>query len=501
MSLASSPEFAALQARLAAAQALNEPGSTTPHVSVIVPSFGLHSTVLAHYAPLLGALEHRYLLPALMLPRIPGCSFVLITSHDPGDDVLDYYARIAQPDDPAEFRRRLHVAVVPDDSPRPVAQKLLERPDLVAALVEHIGGRPGVLEPWNVSEAEVELALRLGLPLNGTSPALWPLGFKSAGRRLLHEAGVPTPEGVEDVTDRHQIAAAIALIRRARPRLQRVVVKQDNSAAGDGNFIVPTQRDGRRVPVERLRETCLEGAPDWFADDLLAGGVVEELVVGASVTSPSCQISIGPDGDVTVLSTHEQVLGGQTGQVYAGCSFPADPAYAALLAEHSLAVGRQLAAAGALGRAGVDFVATRRRGRWHVFALEINLRRGGTTHPFAVLRHLVPGEYDAAAGVWRAEDGTTRCYHSFDAFKDEAWTGIKPGEAIASVAAAGLEFDHATRTGVVLHMLSALMVDGRMGVTAVGADDTEARALLAATRAAVDGIRSPAAAGSARSPR
>ena len=501
MSVASSPEFAALQAGLAPAQALNKPGSTTPHVAVIVPSFGLHSTVLAHYAPLLAALEHRYLLPALMLRRIPSCEYVLITSHDPGDDVLDYYARLADPADPADIRRRLHIALVPDPSPRGVAEKLLDRPDLVAALKERIDGRSAILEPWNVTQAEVQLALQLGTPLNGTSPDLWPLGFKSAGRKLFRDAGVPTPEGVEDVTDRDQIASAIALIRRARPRLQRVVVKQDNSVAGDGNFILPTQREGRRVPVDQLRESCLDGAPDWFANDLRAGGVVEEMVVASTVTSPSCQITIGPDGSVAVLSTHEQVLGGENGQVYTGCSFPADPAYAGVLAEQSLAIGQQLAAAGALGRAGIDFVACRRRGRWQVFALEINLRRGGTTHPFSVLRHLVPGQYDAPAGVWRAEEGGSRCYHSSDGFKDPAWTGLKPGEAIAAVAEAGLEFDHATGTGVVLHMLNGLTVDGRMGVTAIGVDQAQARALYDGTRAAINAVTSPAAAGSARSRR
>ena len=33
-----------------------------------------------------------------------------------------------------------------------------------------------------------------------------------------------------------------------------------------------------------------------------------------------------------MLATHEQVIGGDNGQVYTGCRFPADPAYAAALA-------------------------------------------------------------------------------------------------------------------------------------------------------------------------
>jgi len=501
MSLASSPEFIALQARLPPSLEVQTPGSTIPHVSVAVPSFSLSDTVLTHYAPLLGALEHRYLLPALVLRHVPGGEYVLVTSSQPADEVLDYYARLADPDHPEDIRRRLHIAHVPDSGPHGVTTKLLNRPDLIDDLRTMIAGRPAVIEPWNVTDDEAQLAMALGVPVNGTSPDLWPLGFKSRGRRLFREAGVPTPEGVEGVRDRAEVAGAIAAIRRARPQLDKVVVKQDNSAAGDGNLIVPTQRDDRPIPVEQLRESCLDGAPDWFADDLRSGGVVEELMVGTTVNSPSCQLDISPDGTVTVLSTHEQQLGGDNGQVYTGCSFPARPEYAGILAEHALAVGKQLAAAGALGRAGVDFLAVLGQGRWRVYALEINLRRGGTTHPLTVLSELVPGRYDAPGGCWRADDGSTRDYHSSDRLQDEAWTGMSAAEAIAAIADAGIAFDHATGTGVVLHMMNGLQVDGRVGVTAIGVDEAQAGDLFDRTRAALDeAVTSRAAAGAARSP-
>jgi len=94
---------------------------------------------------------------------------------------------------------------------------------------------------------------------------------------------------------------------------------------------------------------------------------------------------------VNVLATHEQVLGGDTGQVYIGCRFPADPAYVSELARHGEAIGKLLASRGVIGRLSVDFAATQNdSGKWHMHALEINLRKGGTTHPYVVLSHLVP---------------------------------------------------------------------------------------------------------------
>jgi hypothetical protein len=63
------------------------------------------------------------------------------------------------------------------------------------------------------------------------------------------------------------------------------------------------------------------------------------------------------------------------------------------------------------GRISVDFVAVRDgSGPWRLYALEVNLRKGGTTHPYTALRNLVPGTYDALAGTWLAADGRPRAY-------------------------------------------------------------------------------------------
>ncbi|KGN33395.1 hypothetical protein N802_13870 [Knoellia sinensis KCTC 19936] len=485
--------FEDLQKHLLAAWRANAMGSTDEHVVVLLPSFSLGPTILEHYRDRLGSLEHRYLLAGLMLGTIPGAELLLVTCVDPGDDVLDYYAALAGPHDPASVRRRLHVVVVPDISARGISAKLLDRPDLLRQIRGQVAGRPALLEAWNVTDDEVAVAISLGVPVYGTAPNLWPLGFKSSGRRLLQAAGVPVPCGCEEVHGPSDVAAAIASIRRLRPRLDDVVVKQDNSGAGDGNLIVHTRRDGIRIPTRRLGIECLSEAPEWFARDLLEGGVVEELVHGSRLTSPSAQIDIGPDRSVRVLSTHEQVLGGENGQVFTGCRFPANPAYAAVLAGHARAVGHLLADRGVLGRVAVDFVAVRRRGAWEVFALEINLRRGGTTHPYTALRHLVPGLYDEVGGRWIARDGSTRCYRADDNVMPQGALGLRASVAVAAVEEAGLAFDRAVGTGVVLHMLSGLAVDGRLGVVAIGRTPSESDELHAAACRALALVSEPAA--------
>ena len=48
---------------------------------------------------------------------------------------------------------------------------------------------------------------------------------------------------------------------------------------------------------------------------------------------------IHPGGEVEVLSTHEQLLGGPSGQTYLGCQFPARDHYRCELQRWGLAVG------------------------------------------------------------------------------------------------------------------------------------------------------------------
>jgi PGM1 C-terminal domain len=278
------------------------------------------------------------------------------------------------------------------------------------------------------------------------------------------------------------------VICAARPGVDAVIVKHDNSGAGDGNVVLSVDRSGS--DLDAVVRAAVESLPQWYLDDLQEGGIVEERIAGVRFTSPSVQVDVDPDGDVVVLSTHEQVLSGEHEQVYSGCRFPADPAYAAELARHGLAIGRALAGLGAMGRMAIDFAAAQdEEGRWSVHALEVNLRKGGTSHPFTTLRHLVPGRYDAEEGRWRSdEDDSPRWYQSTDNLLDPAWTVLSAGQVVDAIRDAGLAFDPARGCGVVLHMLAGLAVDGRFGLTAIGRTEVEAEALYEGAVAAVHAL-------------
>ncbi len=53
-----------------------------------------------------------------------------------------------------------------------------------------------------------------------------------------------------------------------------------------------------------------------------------------------------------------------------------------------------------IGRFGVDFISIKEKDGWKHHAIEINLRKGGTTHPYLMLLGLTVGKYDADTGIY-----------------------------------------------------------------------------------------------------
>ena len=141
-----------------------------------------------------------------------------------------------------------------------------------------------------------------------------------------------------------------------------------------------------------------------------------------------------------------------------------------------------------LGRFALDFVVVREdeRGEWQPYAIEINLRKGGTTHPFLTLQFLTGGAYDPERAVFTAPNGQHKFLVASDHVESAAYRGYTPDDLFDLIVQRGLHFGHVRQTGVVLHMMSALGSSGRLGLTAVGNSAGEAREIFAAAERALD---------------
>ena len=219
------------------------------------------------------------------------------------------------------------------------------------------------------------------------------------------------------------------------------------------------------------------GTIDHYLDTLAAeGGIVEEMVTGADLPSPSVQMRITPLGKVEVLSTHDQILGGDSGQVFLGSKFPANPEYAIQISRSARRVGEILAEEGVIGRFAIDFMMTPSpNGGWQEHAIELNLRKGGTTHPFLTLQFLTDGVYDESTGHFVAPSGQEKFYVASDHVRAEGLERLTPQDLLDIALMRDLHFDQARQVGSVFHMLSALPTHGYVGVTSVGNSPAEAQ--------------------------
>ena len=486
---AEADRFHALQARLREQFLRFRADPTVPYTAVVVPSQSVDPVELAKIAGV-AHYEERSLFN-LMLLRQPRLRVVYVTSKRLDPLVVDYFLHHLRGVPSEHARRRLTLLDCDDGSARPLSDKILERPlqlERIKAAIPDPDSAHQVV--FNATHRERTLSVQLGIPLNACDPDLTHLGSKSGSRMLFREAGLKLPAGREDLRDAQDLAAAAAELVAERPTTSRLVVKLNDSFSGEGNAILPLAALDLSgldaLALERKLGEALPGlhfeaqgqAWEAYREQFEGmGGVVEEWVEGAAKTSPSVQLRVNPAREVQAVSTHDQVLGGPNGQVFEGALFPAQPEVRLAIQEQAKRVGELLGGRGVIGRFGIDFLAVwPERGDPELYALEINLRQGGTTHPFNTLKFLTDGQYQEETGEFLTAQGQPRCYFATDTLASPAYRGILPFDLLDALVVRGVHF-RADETGVVFHLLGCLSEFGKLGCTAIAPTVPAARAL------------------------
>ncbi len=489
--------FAELQARLPELWQEVHTSPDAPHTSVVIPSLSFDPDELRKIDGV-ACYEERLLFSLIRL-RHPMARVLYVSSQPIHPEIIDYYLHLLAGVPSSHARRRLGVLHLYDGSPVPLTQRILERPRVIQRMKQWIGDpERAYLTCFNSTRLEQRLALALGIPLNACDPALEEWGTKTGSRRAFRAASVELPPGEEGVHTRDDVLDVLTtLSQRPRPP-RKAVVKLNDSFSGEGNAVftfpspLPEDRAALRDALAERLDHLDWSAPDetperYFGKLASMGGIVEGFVEGAEVRSPSVQMRITPAGEVRVVSTHDQLLGGATGQVYLGCRFPADAEYRTLISEEALKIGAVLQEAGVVSRFAIDFVVTRDAGgAWTPYAIEINLRMGGTTHPFLALQFLTGGELDERTGAFVTPRGETRCYVATDQLKSPAYKGLLAEDLLDILVAEGLQYTPATETGTLFHMIGALSRYGKVGVTCIGETRDQAIELFDATVATLD---------------
>jgi hypothetical protein len=494
--------FRELQAHLGPRWELADGDGPEARDIVVVPSLSFDGidTVsidgVIHY-------EERMLF-TLNLLRHPRARLVYVSSAPIHPAAVDYMLSLISGIPNEHMRRRLTVLSLYDSSLVPLSQKILQRPRVIERLRRLIRPECGMMTCFTVSEAERSLAVALGVPLYGIDPDLAWLGTKSGSRWAFRKAGVPLLPGAEDLKSEADLVHAIDGLWEEDEHLGRMVVKHNTGFSGQGNAILDLRTLSAVSPEsgasrESREQALADALPemrfvdphqtwDTFKEKLeREGGIVEAFVEAESKRAPSCQLRISPTGSLDAISTHDQLVEGIDGQIYAGCRFPADAAYRMDIQRDALRVAEVLQDQGAVGRLAVDFLSVQADdGTWQHYAIETNLRLGGTTHPMMLLRMMTDGRYDPDTGLYLTPRGEPQFYVATDSMCSDGYRGLLLEDLLDIAAVDGLHYQAWSESGVLFHFTGALSEFGKLGITAVGKSPAEADDWFVQTRQVLD---------------
>lgn len=454
-----------------------------PRTVVVIPSLTLDEQMSTKITG-----HHHYeerLLCLLMLLRKPRTQVIYVTSHAIDPIIIDYYLHLLPGIPSWHARQRLTLLHCNDTSPKSLTAKILERPRLIERICQAIPSTSSAhLTCFNATPLERALAVRLGIPLYAPDPDLAYWGTKSGSRKLFKEAAVPHPYGFEDLRDEKDILDALVALKNNHPALQKASIKLNEGFSGEGNAVfrfdtIPASSLG--TTLQTTLATQIEFVDPTLTYDAFLErfaqmqGIVEEFIEGSDKASPSVQCRIDPLGRTDIISTHDQLLGGNAGQVFFGCTFPADDAYQTELCAMGESVAQKLVTKGGLGRFGIDFISVNTPLGWKHYAIEINLRKGGTTHPYLMLQFLTGGKYEHTKRCYLMPNGQIRYYFATDNLKDARYQGLTPQDLLEIMVFHGLQYDDATQEGVFFHLIGALSEHGKLGLTCIGTSPQRAR--------------------------
>jgi PGM1 C-terminal domain len=439
------------------------------------------------------------LLFSLMRLWNPRTRIIYVTSVPMAPITIDYYLQLLPGIPFSHARERLLLFSADDYSLQPLTQKILNRPRLLNRIAQALRPDRSVMTCYNSTSIERDLALKLEVPLYALDPDLLYWGTKAGSRQIFAECGISHPDGSELVFNDVDLAEVAADLWERQSHLQRLVVKLNEGFSGEGNAILDLRTLGdpssHRERVQAISsafpQLSFQGHTETWGNFQTKinhlGAIVEAFVEGEGKVSPSVQGCITPMGRVDILSTHDQILGGTDGQIFLGCQFPAAEGYRCQIQELGLAIGKNLAAKGAMERFGVDFIAVPTTdGNWDLHAIEINLRKGGTTHPFMTLKFLTNGYYQLADGLFYSQQGRPKYYVASDNLHQPHYRGLLPHDLMDIIAHHRLHFDTSTETGTVFHLMGCLSEFGKVGLTSIGNSLAEAQQIYRRVEAVLD---------------
>jgi len=368
-----------------------------------------------------------------------------------------------------------------------LSEIILSSDNSIKILKNKLASSKSFLMSFIASSSEEQIAKILNIPFYGVKEIYQFYQTKSGNRQIFKEAQVSYPEGFENLKNEFDVIDAIEKLKINNPETRRMVVKLDHGVSGKGNALFEMNISHKhffKLSKEKrysLIKSCLNKMSfqvekmTWklFSKQLVNGAVVELFIEGEIKHSPSCQAVIRPNGKIDILSTHEQLLD-KSGMVFLGCKFPAKNNYRLKLHSETMKVGKKLALKGIIGFFSIDFLVVEKNNVFESSIIEINLRQGGTTHPYQTARLITDSTY-TSTGHLLNPDGDFVFYSSNDNFISKNLIGREFSNLIVHMEAKNLVFTKERGQGVTFHLSTTLKPYGKIGYIVIA--NTEEKVL------------------------
>jgi hypothetical protein len=124
--------------------------------------------------------------------------------------------------------------------------------------------------------------------------------------------------------------------------------------------------------------------------------------------------------------------------------------------------------------------------QWELHAIEINLRKGGTTHPLMALKLLTDGNYSPADGLFYTRRGQPKFYRASDNVQKANYQGLLPSDLMDIIVSDRLHFNSIEGVGAAFHLMGCLSEYGKLGLTSIGNSPEQAEEIYHKVVASLD---------------
>lgn len=281
-------------------------------------------------------------------------------------------------------------------------------------------------------------------------------GRKSPFRKLCKSLNIPIAQGYESLKSVKEVIEAIYSINS-----KTVLLRLDEGISGAGNFLIKKSEFielNSNSQIESVKE-ILSKIPQRMKDSFVT---VEEWMDKVS-SSPSLQIEISKNGNIKILSTHEQILQGEE-KWFVGSKYPAhiDSKVFNKIKIDAKKIAKQLHSEGFVGEFGLDLIIEEDC----YYFVEANVRITGTSYPREFVKKVCTGLENI---YYQAGDVNLKKFENIT-FKD-----------IFNLLRSVL-FEKTTKSGLLIYNTGVLETSGRFDIISVGQNKYDVENIMLKTR-------------------